>query len=259
MLSLSYNVTVEISDVQYNMARGEAVIDVTFGGERDATVTAGSELSKVKPLLSYLYAGDVKAVSQMIEFHTRYNNAIAVESPRALRARIHKRGQGWLYEIGNSFNVDFELVEESVVIIRGPMNGIGDAKKAFMSHFGDVKRKVSTFKALEQNLVTTVSSFSTKRLDRTRFGTSSSARARDMSTELYALTLSGLEYPSIQIRGRYQRPECPISSFPLAHYRMTRIFSHQMERSGRFVKTRKNRARDCLFGDWSVHRISMLN
>lgn len=79
---------------------------------------------------------------QMIEFHTRYNNAIAVEAPRGLRSRILSRGRGWLYEIGNSFNVDFELVEEGVVIIRGPTPGIEDAKKAFMSHFVDVKRKV---------------------------------------------------------------------------------------------------------------------
>jgi hypothetical protein len=78
----------------------------------------------------------------MIKFHTRYNNAIAVEAPRGLRSRIQNRGRGWLYEIGNSFNVDFELVEEGVVIIRGPNPGIEDAKKAFMSHFRDVKRKV---------------------------------------------------------------------------------------------------------------------
>jgi hypothetical protein len=47
LLSLAYNVTVEISDVQYNMERGEAVIEVTFGGETLATATAGSELARV--------------------------------------------------------------------------------------------------------------------------------------------------------------------------------------------------------------------
>jgi len=131
LLAMSYNVTVEVSDVQYNMELGEAVIEVSLGGERLATVTAASELTK------------------MIEFHTRFNNAIAVEAPRGLRSRIQNRGRGWLYEIGNSFNVDFELVEEGVVIVRGPTLGIEDAKKAFMSHFADVKRKHETIRSHE--------------------------------------------------------------------------------------------------------------
>jgi hypothetical protein len=78
----------------------------------------------------------------MIEFHKKYNNAISVEAPRGFSSRVQSRGRGWLYEIGNSFNVNFELVEDGVVIIRGPLEGIEDAKKAFMSHFVDTKRKV---------------------------------------------------------------------------------------------------------------------
>jgi hypothetical protein len=47
LLSLEYNVTFDISDVQYNMAQGEAVIDVTLAGEKEAAVAAGNELTKV--------------------------------------------------------------------------------------------------------------------------------------------------------------------------------------------------------------------
>jgi hypothetical protein len=119
----------------------------------------------------------------MIEFHTRFNNAVAVEAPHGLRTRIQNRGRGWLYEIGNSFNVDFELVQEGVVVVRGPASGIEDAKKAFMSHFGDVKRKVWLYQVFSYHWKTDEPDNSTKQSVHTKYGTNSFARTNDMSIE----------------------------------------------------------------------------
>jgi hypothetical protein len=117
----------------------------------------------------------------MIEFHTRFNNAAAIEAPRGLRSRIQHRGRGWLYEIGNSFNVDFELVEEGVVIARGPAPGIEDAKKAFMSHFADVKRKVQFLNGINVEPIVDHTQ-SMKPSDHTRFGINCFERTRNMCT-----------------------------------------------------------------------------
>jgi hypothetical protein len=51
LLQMAYNVTIDISEIQYDMIKGFANVNLTFAGDPENTLAASVELSKVNHLL----------------------------------------------------------------------------------------------------------------------------------------------------------------------------------------------------------------